>query len=338
MQTHNVPFYSQYKHIPLANWKNRGCGVTALKMLMDFWHTKDNKNKTAPLKELVQKRTAGSFVNNVGWTHAGLVSMARKYGYEGFNKDLAFLKMSPQQAFGNLKKDLERFPIMASVWNGFDPIRKGGHLVVITGVTGGLIYLNDPEEKSEKLGRKAIRQKRFIKAFKKRYLAIYPSGTISRLEKMRIFNIDIVGSYLAMIQNSPGTKMFRNLYINLPSGKTDILKNGDLSCSVFVSSILYWWGLIADTHANVDSTIKDMLDSDWQKIKKPLPGCVIEWEPKLINGGVNKHVGFYIGKNKAISNRFEKGTPLVHHWTYGNKGGKPVRKIINMYYNYKLKI
>lgn len=336
MKNYNVPFYSQHKHVPFVDWKNRGCGITALKMLLDFWHLKNPCNRTASLAELIRKRTNGAFIKNVGWSHSGLVSIARNYGYDGFNKDLALLKIKPQQVFEQLKKDLEYFPVIASVWNNFNPVHQGGHLVVVTGINSDRIYLNDPKETNKKSGSKVLSKKEFIKAFKKRYVAIYPTDTVSRLEKMKIFNIDVPRSYLAMIKNSPGAKIFKNLYVNMPDGKTDVLKNGNLSCAIFVSSILYQWGLIANTHAGVKSTIKDMLDFGWHKIKKPKPGCVIEWEPKLINGNTNGHLGFYLGKNKAISNRIERGSPILHHWTYGIKNGKPVRKIINLFWNNKL--
>ena len=45
----------------------------------------------------------------------------------------------------------------------------------------------------------------------------------------------------------------------------------------------------------------------------------------------HKHIGFYDGNNEAISNDSKSGTPQKHHWTYGEKDGKPVRKIIAVY-------
>ena len=337
MKNYNVPFYSQRKHIPLVDWKNRGCGITALKMLLDFWHIKNPRNKTVSFTKLIRERTRGAFVKNIGWSHAGLVSISRNYGYDGFNKDLVPLKMKPQQAFEQLEKDLKYFPIIVSMWNNFGPVRQGGHLAVITGISGNRIYLNDPKETNKKSGCKVLSKKQFIEAFKNRYVAIYPTDAISRLERMKIFNIDVLQSYLAMIKNSPGTRIFRNLYVSRPDGEIDVLKNGNLSCAIFVSSILYQWGLITDVHAGVESAVKDMLDLVWYKIKNPKPGCVIKWEPKLINGSSNKHLGFYLEKNKAISNRIEKGFPLLHHWTYGTKNGKPVRKVEAIYWNKKIK-
>ena len=138
-------------------------------------------------------------------------------------------------------------------------------------------------------------------------------------------------SYLKMIKNSVGTKMFRNLYLE----KKDITKNGRLSCAFFVSNILKIWGLISEGHANVSSTIKDMLKNNWKKISKNKikPGDVIIWEKvKDINGKLHFHNGFYIGNKKAVSNDSKKGLPIIHSWDYNGK-----RKIIVVYTHPKLK-
>lgn len=142
-------------------------------------------------------------------------------------------------------------------------------------------------------------------------------------------------SYLRMIKNSVGTKMFRNLYLKMDSKKIDAAQDGNLSCAFFVSNILLIWGLISEGHANVPNTIKDMLKNGWEKIpkNKVKPGDVIVWEKvKSINGKLHFHNGFYIGNKKAISHGAEKRTPIVHRWDYNGK-----RKIIAIYTHPKLK-
>lgn len=134
-------------------------------------------------------------------------------------------------------------------------------------------------------------------------------------------------SYISTIKNSSGAKTFRNAYFEENGKKTDVLKNGKLSCAFFVSSVLKIFGLVSGVHATVKGTIRDMESNGWEKVSKPKPGCVIEWEEK--NG--HEHVGFYLGGNKAISNSTEKRVPMIHHWTYGNK-----RKVIAIYWNGKL--
>lgn len=133
-------------------------------------------------------------------------------------------------------------------------------------------------------------------------------------------------SYLQMIKNSVRTKMFRNLFVVDEKGrKIDALRNGDVACAFFVSGILKIFSLITWPHATCDSTVRDMLENGWRRTKKLKPGYVLFWER---NKNGRKHLGFYIGNNKAISNSSKKGYPVIHHFTYGkNKNNQPKRKI-----------
>lgn len=127
-------------------------------------------------------------------------------------------------------------------------------------------------------------------------------------------------SYLAFIKNSVGTKSFRNFYALVDGKKTDILKKGDLSCAFFVSSVLVIFKLIKEVHTTVDSTIKDLQNSGWQKIKRPKVGCVLVWESKADkNGSAHRHVGFYLGQGQAISNNSKLGSPSSHHPTFNGQ-------------------
>ena len=131
----------------------------------------------------------------------------------------------------------------------------------------------------------------------------------------------IYDSYIKMIKNTVGTKMFRNLYLETNNKKFDATQDGNLSCAFFVSNVLLIWGLISKGHANVPSTTKDMIKNGWKKIlkNKTKPGDVIVWEKKK----GHFHNGFYIGNKKAISTDSEKAMPVIHKWDY--------RKIIAVY-------
>ncbi len=157
------------------------------------------------------------------------------------------------------------------------------------------------------------------------------------MKKQKVIPI-IFDTYIAVIKNSVGSKMFRNFYAKVDGKKTDIMKNGDLSCAWFVSSLLYLFKLIKDAHATVNGTIKDLQQSGWKKIKKPKIGSVIVWEKiDFGNKDFHKHIGFYIGNNKAIStSNSKKGQPIIHHWTYGIKRNKPVRKVKAIFWHKKL--
>ncbi|MGC9048854.1 MAG: hypothetical protein ACP5IX_01395 [Patescibacteria group bacterium] len=141
-------------------------------------------------------------------------------------------------------------------------------------------------------------------------------------------------TYLAMLKNSVGSKLFRKFYVKTRRKKVDILNNGKLSCAFYVSSILYLFKLIKNIHFTVDSTVKDLQKSGWEVVKKPKVGSVIVWEKMDFgDGDIHKHIGFYIGDGKAISNSSKFGYPVKHSWPF-----RPKRKVEIILWNPKLKI
>jgi hypothetical protein len=178
MRPDDVPFSSQYADLGDHEWRARGCGVASLKMMMDFWHGRNAANRTASLDELLRAGLAiGAHMKDIGWTHRGLVELAKQYGYEGYNMDLAPQSPNPKtldQAWTSLVHELERGPVMVSVWRYFEPEPHGGHMVVVTGWDGQLVALNDPIEMSEREGRKLLALESFLHAFKQRYVVIRP--------------------------------------------------------------------------------------------------------------------------------------------------------------------
>lgn len=144
-------------------------------------------------------------------------------------------------------------------------------------------------------------------------------------------------SYIKAIKNSVGSNLFRNFYAFINGKKKDILENGVLSCAAFTSSILYLFKLTTDTHATVKGTVADLEKSGWVQTKKPREGAVLVWEILKFGGNdMHRHIGFYVGKNKAISNSKERGYPILHHWTFGVKNGRPVRKVEQIFWNKKI--
>lgn len=139
-------------------------------------------------------------------------------------------------------------------------------------------------------------------------------------------------SYFALIKNSVDTKMFQQFYVKLNGRKEEVLHNGDRSCAYYVSSILVIFKLIKDVQLTVHRTIADMKKTGWKEIKRPRKGCVIVWkEKKYGKNNPHKHIGFYLGKNIAISNNSSKGTPIKHPYkTYNG------REIDSMFWHSKL--
>lgn len=148
--------------------------------------------------------------------------------------------------------------------------------------------------------------------------------------------IPLKKNYLAMIRNSERTKMFRDFF-GFYDGKTkNLTKRGELSCAFFISSILYWFGLIKNIHLGVtketeDITslglLEDMKKSGWFEISQPKKGCLLLWE-KIED---HFHVGFYLGNKKAISTSSQKRKVLIHDYKFNGK-----RKIEKIFWHKKL--
>lgn len=141
-------------------------------------------------------------------------------------------------------------------------------------------------------------------------------------------------TYLSMIHNAVGTKMFRDLWaVDLVAGVMDLTENGSKSCAVFVSSVLYLFDLISSKRATVKNLVQDLEASGWKEMDMfPNPGDVVVWEPRKQNGHKSMHIGFYLGDAKAVSNDWKSGTAREHHMTYGfKKNGQPIRKIAAVY-------
>ncbi len=127
--------------------------------------------------------------------------------------------------------------------------------------------------------------------------------------------------------------MFRSYFVD----DVDVLKNGDLSCAFYVSSLLHIFGLIDRAHFTVDGTEFAMKNAGWVEIKKLKPGCVIFWEPIIQDGNHHRHIGFYIGENQAISNRSSLQAVGEHalHYSGLDKDNKRKKAKINRLYWHK---
>jgi hypothetical protein len=175
---YDVQFTSQYEGITDPAWQWRGCGIVALKMVLDYWNGQRDDYRTAPVSELWRAgMDAGAYREGIGWVHGGIASVARSYGYRSYNRDLApngSTPMKPEEALRELTRALEQGPVLASVYSGMDPGRGGGHIVVVTGIEEGLVSFNDPEQNSEREGKRTIAVRTFREAFKQRYICVLP--------------------------------------------------------------------------------------------------------------------------------------------------------------------
>lgn len=161
----DVPFFSQFTDISSKNWQKVSCGIVSLAMLIEYY-----KPNSIVVETLLDEGIAAdAFLPDAGWTHAGLIGLAKKYGLTGASHDLSGSSMSA--AFSELTRAVEEGPVMVSVHYTFDPKNPIPHLVVVNDVVGDTVYYNDPAEPQ---GGGNISAATFKSAWKKRYIRIAP--------------------------------------------------------------------------------------------------------------------------------------------------------------------
>lgn len=162
-----VPFYSQFTDITSTEWKKVGCGIASLAMIIDYY-----KTSTPSVDTLLQEGIdAHAYLNDAGWTYAGLIGISKKYGLTGESHDLASATMD--SAFNSLEEALTHGPVMVSVHYKFEPENPIPHLVVADGVHDGMFFYNDPAAET---GNLSIPISTFKEAWKKRYIEIRPTS------------------------------------------------------------------------------------------------------------------------------------------------------------------
>ncbi len=160
---YSVPLFSQVSDISSVDWKQKGCGVADVAMIVEFY----KPNTTSVQKILEQAIKEGAYVKNVGWSHAGLAKLAVKHGLVGKTVDLAPLKN--EVALSQFKNIVTDGPVIASIHRGFNPKSPNGHLIVVTGFDNKVVYYNDPGKRD---GIKTIPISDFMKGWKKRLIVI----------------------------------------------------------------------------------------------------------------------------------------------------------------------
>lgn len=159
-----VPFYSQFDDISAPEWRKIGCGITSLAMLVDFY------KPAISVDDLLEEGIrSGAYIQDTGWSHAGLIALAKNHGLAGEARYLTDLSMTA--AFEDLREAVEEGPVMASVHYTFEPTNPIPHLVVVTDIDEEGVHYNDPADKS---GDGVITAEKFQNSWKKRYLEIRP--------------------------------------------------------------------------------------------------------------------------------------------------------------------
>jgi hypothetical protein len=155
-------------------------------------------------------------------------------------------------------------------------------------------------------------------------------------EKSAVGSVRILAlpTYLAMIRNSVGTRLFSRLYAAVDGRRRDLLDGGNLACAFFVTGILAARGLVCSMHATVEGTVRDMEKSGWHRTDRLRTGAVLVWEEaEQVPGSWHRHIGFYLGKGRAVSNDSRLGQPVEHHWTFGKVGSRAKRRVVAVYWH-----
>ena len=161
-----VPFYSQFSDIQFPEWRGKSCGVASLAMIINFY----KPDATLPQTLLEDGLASGAYLKKAGWLHSGLINLSNQYGLEGASYELSDL--SKEIAFEKFKTFLKEGPVMASIFYEFDPQSPIPHLVVVSGISDGKIYYNDPAETS---GGKNISIEKFLIGWKQRFIVFRPA-------------------------------------------------------------------------------------------------------------------------------------------------------------------
>jgi hypothetical protein len=121
-------------------------------------------------------------------------------------------------------------------------------------------------------------------------------------------------TYLKMIENAIGTKLFNSIIVNKDGQKMDLLQNGEYSCAFFVSGILFLNLMIPQVKTTVNNLESLLQSSDkFEKVDTPKPGDIVFWEKILYEDDTeNRHVGFVWYEDKAISTNYKQSSVVLH--------------------------
>jgi hypothetical protein len=130
-------------------------------------------------------------------------------------------------------------------------------------------------------------------------------------------------SYLIVVRNAVGSRMFNNFYVKTPSrGEFDAFNNGEYSCAFFVSTVLLIFKKIEDFHGTVENLVAALKKASWQKVGELQPGDVIIWEPINFPEGQILHTGFALGDGRAVSTSWKQKCVIEHDINFGERNRK----------------
>lgn len=133
--------------------------------------------------------------------------------------------------------------------------------------------------------------------------------------------------YKKYILDNVGSDKYRNHFVSKDDALLDVLQDGRFACAKFVSEILKKFKMIKRIHSTVKASCKDMIIFGWREIelKDMKRGDVLVWER---NKTGNLHIGFYVGRYRAVSNSSQKRIIWKHHYKY--RGKRKIVKVLTL--------
>jgi hypothetical protein len=145
-----VPFYpqkwdlSQWKSLGFESfedakyWEKSSCGILCLKMAIDaFLHLKAEHLSLSIAQYIKKGIEIGAYKDSTGWSHGGLVRLAKEFGFSGINRE----NVSVIELREALKQNF--LPIISIKWafENYKTLKEkilfwkkiGGHLALVVG-------------------------------------------------------------------------------------------------------------------------------------------------------------------------------------------------------------
>lgn len=166
-----VPYYSQHRDVEDAIWRPRACGMTCLKMVLDYYAPKLDI-EVPSLDDLIEEGISIEGYSAHGWIHDKLVLIAHNYGMPAYREEFRTIIPTRQKALATrgLRKILdflhEGKPVIVSVEGNFED---GGdfHQVVLVGFekegSVDTIIYHEPAAQDETGKNRRVAKETFLK-------------------------------------------------------------------------------------------------------------------------------------------------------------------------------
>lgn len=197
-----IPYRSQREREINDSYGTRGCGITALAMVLEFYGYHLDGDE---LKQLADETNA--YQGEIGWTHSGLIKIARRIGLSGYRINYDYTTdedlVKARQVMvseGDNEEDLNKFeesfdfarhhsgyedierllsqriPVIASMTKEYTGLSYS-HLVVVSEIDDEKVTVNDPWNNGANF---MMSRAEFEKYWTRRVIVVYKTDQAKR--------------------------------------------------------------------------------------------------------------------------------------------------------------